>query len=282
MKFTNKMEFPVYVRQWLEFDSYDREENTITATGLLRPIRMLLLEERHKDEIEIDLSDVIASRWGTALHDSFEKVGIKGSIQEQRFRTIIDDKIITGKVDMIIGDKLVDLKSTSVWTYIYASKLEDYRKQLSVYKLLAEMNGIKINSAEIMFLFTDWSKSKSKDKNYPSTRILIQPIQLWKNSETKIWISARLKLIDYYKNNNELPECSKEELWQSDTTFAVYKGTNTTATKICDTQEEAETLKKKLNGRIEERLGKVKRCEYCNVRPFCEQYKNLKKQGLIE
>ena len=45
--------------------------------------------------------------------------------------------IVSGKYDLVLDGQLSDYKSTSVWTYIYGSKVEDYIKQGSIYKWLS-------------------------------------------------------------------------------------------------------------------------------------------------
>lgn len=51
MKYTNKHNFPDFVVQWLEHDEYDYDENTISATTLMKPARAdeSRLEENRSD-----------------------------------------------------------------------------------------------------------------------------------------------------------------------------------------------------------------------------------------
>jgi len=84
MIYTNTHNLPDYVKSWLINDTYDYEENVISATTLLKPTRQIILEMRHRDEIVQDVSELIASKFGTALHLSFEKVNIPNVMHEKR------------------------------------------------------------------------------------------------------------------------------------------------------------------------------------------------------
>lgn len=253
MKFTNKFGFPHYVEEWLTNDEYDYDPDAVTATSLLKPIRMFVLAKRYKDVTELDISDLIASRYGTALHDSLEKVKVKNAIQENRLQTSINGYKVTGKFDMIVDmdkpvKKLVDVKSTSVWSYIFNSKHEDYITQLSIYRFLAQKNNINVGEdAEIFMMFTDWSGTKARsDPSYPQARIAIVPIKLWPPEQTEKFIVNRLRLFDTASilPDNDLPWCNETELWSNN--------------------------------------GIAKRCSYCSVKNHCNQYAHLKSIGAIE
>ena len=296
MKYANKFNFPLYVVEWLKFDEYEVVEGTISATGLMKPPKMYVLEQIHSEEIEVEISDLIASRYGTAIHDSVEKVKLTNAIQEQRLATIVDGTKIVGKFDIMIKQedgtyKLVDVKSTSVWTYIYGSKDEEYVKQLSIYRLLAIRNGFVVGrKAEIFMVFTDWMPSKAKrDSEYPQARLHVKQIKLWSIEETEEWIEERLRMLRETTAvpQKGMPDCLESELWGDKTTFAVMKKGRKTAVRILNSQMEAETYIERntdYNPKelyVEKRPAKVRRCNYCKVRDFCEQHKKLEAQGLI-
>lgn len=292
MKYTNKHNFPSYIQEWLENDSYDYDKNTISATRLLQPAKVYALTEQNSEKLEIDISDIIASRYGTAIHDSFEKVKLSNCIQEQRLKTKIEGKTLTGKFDILhkVNNtlyELIDIKSTSVWSYIYGSKEEDYIKQLSIYRFLAERNGIDVvEKAKIILVFTDWSSSKARnDSSYPQTRIAEKEITLWSTEQTEKWILERIELFKQTLSLKEkdMPECTDEELWATPDTFAVMKEGRKTAVRVFNNEFEAQKLAcSEQKYFIERRKGQVKRCKYCLVSGFCEQYKNMKENGRIE
>ncbi len=291
MRYTNKYNLPDYVVEWLENDLYDFEEGVISATRLLAPPRQFVLNHRFKDELEMDISDIIPSRYGTAIHDSVDKVKLTNCMQEERLYTNIEinGKIfkLSGKFD-IIKDmdkpirKLVDIKSTSVWSYIYDSKTKDYEAQLSIYRYLANKNGLNVGKdAEILMVFTDWSRKRSElNSTYPETRIKVKPIKLWSEKDTEEYIKFRLSLFDKCldMDEKELPECTDEELWRDKPKFEVSIKERVVKTCSSEAKAKEHIEKYQLDAKINLKKGTVKRCGYCTARRFCSQYKELLKE----
>lgn len=296
VKYTNKHNLPDYVVEYLKFDEYDYEEGVISATRLMSPARQFALYKSHKDELECDVSDLVASRYGTAIHDSMEKVKLKGCEQEIRLRHTMpfnNDFIkLSGKFDIMrMGDtqKLIDVKSTSVWSWVFNSKEKDYVQQLSTYRYLANKNGYNVGrEAEILMFFTDWNRTQAKKSpDYPSLRVAIKPILLMNTEDTEKYILERLTKLTNATESEEkdLPLCSDEELWKDEDKWAITTPKRKRALKLCSTMEEANEylLKNKLSqATIEKRPGKVRRCEYCMARKWCSQYKTLVLDGGIQ
>jgi hypothetical protein len=245
--------------------------------------------------MEQDIADTIAMRYGTAIHAAFEEVKLDPAVfsQEKRVFAQIDNRTISGKYDMLRKYEddtymLIDLKSTSVWKYVY-QEFDEYLKQLSIYKWILEKNGKKIRgAAEIMMIFTDWSRKSAKDGgNYPPSRIVIQPIPLWPSDVTEKFILDKLRELDAAKalKDDDLPFCSDSDLWRDvkkDKYAVKARPDSPKATKVCDTLAEAEEYVKAKGGVIEARLDRVRRCpEYCPCHPFCNQHTHLKNAGLI-
>ncbi len=281
MKYTNNHNLPEYMVKWLMHDDYDYVSGTISATTLLKPSRAYVLSHRHQGELSVDAADLLAIRYGSALHESFENV-LLGQIQETRYFADINGFRISGKPDMVIDNQLHDLKSTSVWSYIYNSKDDDFIKQISIYRLLLHKNGIEVLDTGIIdFLFTDWSKSKAaQDASYPQLRYSQKELKLLSIEDTEIFITERLET---FENAFEsLPGCTAEELWQSETTYALKKDGRKSAIKVySDLTEANEAAKEDDKLYVETRPGTVKRCSYCVAAPFCDQCKRLKEHGLI-
>jgi hypothetical protein len=245
--------------------------------------------------MEQDIADTIAMRYGTAIHAAFEEVKLDPAVfsQEKRVFAQINNRTISGKYDMLRKYEddtymLIDLKSTSVWKYVY-QEFDEYLKQLSIYKWILEKNGKKIRgAAEIMMIFTDWSRKSAKDGgNYPPSRIVIQPIPLWPSDVTEKFILDKLRELDAAKalKDDDLPFCSDSDLWRDvkkDKYAVKARPDSPKATKVCDTLAEAEEYVKAKGGVIEARLDRVRRCpEYCPCHPFCNQHTHLKNAGLI-
>ena len=76
MEYTNNLNLPQYIVDWLKNDDYDHDPDpyTISATTLMKPTRAFLLTTRHVNKLQQDVSDLIASKMGSAIHDSIESV----------------------------------------------------------------------------------------------------------------------------------------------------------------------------------------------------------------
>lgn len=200
MKLTNNNDHSLSIAVWLVTDNYDGNpfpgKKYISATGLLKPTRMIVLSDRITKDIQIDqemdIEDLVASRLGTAIHDGIEKawltnykqalkalgypqsvidrvlvnpspeelVAIKKPIpvyMEQRAFKEINGYVIGGKYDFVGDGHLEDFKSTGVYGYIKGNKDEEHILQGSIYRWLNP----ELVTSDIMliqYLFTDWSK----------------------------------------------------------------------------------------------------------------------------
>lgn len=305
MKYTNKYKLPTPIRLWLERDNYDYHPGIYSATRLMKPVRMVVLEERFAKELEMDISDTIASRYGTALHDSLEMIEIPNALQEERMFGEVGGFKVSGKPDILLKAKfgfdpltltptvtddtyeLWDLKSTSVWTYIYGSRDEEHKIQLSIYKLLAEQNGFAMyHRGVISYLFTDWSRSRARQGgDYPPIRAAIKQIDLMDTVDTEQYITSRINLFNAHMEmaESDLPLCTRKELWQKDDKWAIMKEGRKSAVKLHDNETDAkkhlETFDDKHS--IEHRPGVVNRCDYCVVTGHCSQFTDLVAQGLV-
>jgi len=298
MKFSNKLNLPNYLCEWLAADDYDYiiEPLTLSTTTLMKPIRVFWLSSRYGDKFEIDYSDLIASRLGNAIHDSVERIETPNVSKEKRvIRELEIDGVtysISGKYDVLVNKDnkwiLRDIKTTSVWAFIYGGKDIDYQKQLSIYRWLLSKECTVEDVAFIDFIFTDWQATKAKlEENYPKQRIFAgYRIPLMSLQETEQYLIARLK--EFYKNkdvpDNDLPFCNPEELWATSDTFAVIKPGAKRALKVCDSNQEAIDYinEKSIKADIEKRPGKAKRCRYCACRNWCNQYTQLQADNQIE
>lgn len=297
MQFTNKLGLPQYLVDWLRNDNYDYDTtpNTISATGVLKPIRPQILTLRHGDKLTIDVSELIASRYGNAIHDSIERVNTEGVSKEQRIKKKITiegtEFTVTGKYDLLEEKEGIhtirDIKTTSVWAYIHGGKDEDYRAQLSIYRWLLHQDKTINPVAYIDFFFTDWQSSKAKmEENYPRHRI--HPgykIELLSLEETEKMIVNKLRLLKEHENtpDNQLPECTQEELWAEEDSWAVYKTGGKRALRVLNSEATAQDYytQNNIKGHIQHRPGKAKRCKYCPALTYCNQGKRLMEYGLI-
>ena len=323
-KYTNKDNVSLPLAVWLmhaEYD-YDKRDNVISATALLKPLRALILIEQYKDlDKTVDIMSLVSARMGSAIHAIAEKAwtnrhNISKALEalqvanldskivinpstdlvkedeipiyvEQRHEKEVDDYIISGKYDLIVDGTVSDYKSTSVWSYIFDSNALKYTQQASIYKWLAP-DRITDNSVHIQYIFTDWSASQAmRDSSYPQTRVLTKEYPIWPVEQTKHFISEKIKLLKQYKDSpqEDLPECTKEELWESETKYKYYKNPAkmARATKNFDTLNEANVRLANDGGvgTVVTVPGEVKACRYCEVSDICKQAQNLIQQGRL-
>lgn len=312
-KYTNDtgMSLPIAVWALMDNYNYDSRENVISVTSLMKPIRQIVLGKKNKDcEQIIESSNMIPSSMGTALHDSVEKawnnkektveildsLGYLDSesmydevILERRSEKEVNGYIISGQFDIAFDGAVCDIKSTSVWSYIYGSKDDDYILQMSIYRWLNQ-DIITKDIGFIEYLFTDWSGVKAKqDKQYPQSRYVSKSLKLLSLEDTETYIINKLKKIDKYMvlDENDLIYCSDEDLWKEEDKWKVYNPNKSgklnmnRASKVFENESDANNFVK-LGGKVVKFGGGAKRCNYCNYTQICEQYVQLQLKGEIK
>jgi hypothetical protein len=255
-EFTNKNNVSLPLAVFLMHDNYDYDNrsNSISVTGLLKPLREIVLRKQNPESQKtVEVSDLIASTMGNALHSACEAswsdrnnvlkalqlFGTADSVAntikinppyikhdeipiyiEQRSEKELDGFIISGKYDLVMEGTVHDYKSTSTWAYVNQSNREDYIKQGSMYRWL---NPDKITNdyIQIHYLFTDWSiaekrkfKKESYNKeDYPSLKVASKSYPLWDLEKTENFIKKKLQAIT---NAMELPQESLPECTNED------------------------------------------------------------------
>jgi hypothetical protein len=212
---------------------------------------------------------------------------------EQRMYRRFGNYIIGGKFDAITDGIVNDTKSTSAYSWVSGGKTSDFQLQMSIYRWL-DANGntdielgpetrfrprITEDYGRINFVFTDWKKIDAiTNKAYPARRVMDKEIQLLSTDEVETWIREKLRLIEKFRNTpeHELPECTPEELWQSEPVWKYYKNpakTDGRSTKNFDTAAEAYQHLSEQGGVgvVIEVPGKPKRCDYCPAFDACTQ-----------
>jgi hypothetical protein len=267
-KYTNTTGVSLPLAVWLATDNYGGKSKTnpysISATGLLKSPRQIILGMRAKPEDEvIDVSGLVQSRIGTAIHSAIEnawtvpkekltntlvslgypediakrvKVNPNNSpienypedmipvYVEQREYKQLGKWTLTGEFDMVFDGALSDTKSTTTFTFSNKTKDEDYIKQGSFYRWL---NPTKItkDTMSIDFIFTDFKQNMVGQGNYPPSRTYNQQYQLMSLADTENWIKDRLTLIETLELAPEpdLPFCTDKELWRRESQWKYYK-----------------------------------------------------------
>jgi len=280
---TNNTAIPLSMAVWLALDEYDHnpDDRYISATGLIKSTRQIILGQRLPPQTEgnmKDISQLMASRIGTAVHSSIESSWLnhyKSSLKRLRYsdkviarvkinpkpeeltpETIpiymelrsmreIDGVTIGGKFDFIGNGTLEDFKTTGVYSYTSGSNDWKYKLQGSIYRWL-NPELITNDHMIIDYIFTDWSRRDScvkADKGYPPTKVFAHKILLLSLPETEMWIKNKIAAIKNFQDQPEanLPLCNAQELWQDAPTYKYYKNPEKTlkSTKNFNTSAEA-------------------------------------------
>lgn len=322
--YTNTTGIPLSVAVWLAQDEYDHnpDPNHFSATSLLKSTRQVVLARRIPESVgSIDISGLVSSRMGTAFHSSIENAwlhhhakamrdlgyppGLIKSLQvnptpeefdpdmiqiylERRAFKTVGAYTVSGMFDFVGDGRLEDFKSTGVFTYKNQTNSKKYVLQGSIYRWL-NPEIITKDEMAIQFIFTDWSALKARtEKGYPPTRTLEQKFQLKSIEETDAFVRQRLYEIDRCMNlpDEEIPECTQEDLWCSEPTYKYYKKGVVTSrsTKNFTTAWEAnnQMVADGSTGIVVEVPGEPKACNYCNAAPICQQRARFVASGVLK
>lgn len=249
-------------------------------TTLLKPSRIVVLEEKHKDELEEDVSDRIWSLLGQTVHGILERAGGEG-VLEQRHTTTIEGKVISGAIDLYVNGLVQDYKLLTVWKIKNNQAPIEYERQLNCYAYLLKCNGFKVDKLELVCILRDWSKMEARrNPSYPQNQVVIVPVKLWTLGEQLEFLVQRIRSHEAAKIT--LPECTDEETWNSGDTYAVMKRGRKSAIRLLPDQELAQDLADSLGAghSVVHRKGEPKRCfSYCSVAKHCSQFQKWKKDN---
>lgn len=281
MKVTNKFGVPAPLVTLATKEYYSKGSAQYSVTELLSPPRIRRLREQYDSNIEMDVTEMMWSMLGSALHVVMERGQTDNHITEERLHTTVDGVTISGAIDLQQEDNgsviITDYKFTSAWAVM--SDKPEWEQQLNVYKWLVEtVKQKRVSALRICALIRDYSRHDRRE-GYPAAQIQMVDIPMWSLVDTEVFVRRRLDLHRDAKVAHDfgepLPECSPEERWQSETVYAVKRDGRKTAIRVFKTKEEADELAQKEKGYVETRPGEPKRCtgNYCSVSQWCEQFK---------
>ena len=285
MKITNVLGLPEPLVDMATSD-YVYAPNEYRVTSLLKGIREAVLEQRHRDEIEQDVSDMVWLLFGTAVHGVVEQAKESpDQIKENRVKVEIGGRVLSGQFDLYDDrkKKVTDYKTCSVWKIKFAD-FDDWRRQILIYAWLLRKKGYDVREGEIVAFIKDHSKREAKIKaDYPKLPVFTIN---WRFSdadyaECEAWLNERIaaRVAAEALPDNELPICTPDERYNDGDKFAVMRKGRKTALRVLDTLDAAEDWKTSNGGDyIETRPGTDKKCiDYCAVCEFCGHYrKNVK------
>ena len=278
-QYSNQTNLPLPIAVWLANDTYDREAGGLSATTLMRPTRQVILSKRvPTGEGIIDISGMIKSRIGTAIHDAIENAWLSDKLSTTLSSLGLSDKVvkritvnpteltegkpvipvylekrsdrevlgvrITGKFDFIADGRVHDFKTTSTFAYTSNNKDDDYILQGSIYRWL-NPDIITDDMMSIIFIFNDWNKNRylSDRDNYPPSQITSRDFVLLPEATVQNFVESKVKELIRCENlpEAELPLCNDKELWRKEDTFKYYKNPASVgrSTKNFDTYSDA-------------------------------------------
>lgn len=275
MKLTNRMGLPQAFVDAVKNDSYSSGGADISVTGLLKPPKAVVIESKHRDAIEEDVSDRVWSLLGQCVHVILERAN-KTAIAEQRLSMEVEGWTVSGGMDLYDESGiLTDYKTTSVWKLVKGD-VDDWEKQLNLYAVILRSKGHKVERLQVVAILRDWAKSKAElDAGYPQAQVVNVPINLWPDKVSEKFMRERVILHKQARLTGTLPDCSDKDRWVRDETWAVKKVGNKTAMRggIFSSEADAKAFvgfdRDKI---IEHRPGVSTRCaSYCNAIQWCSQ-----------
>jgi len=290
MIITNKYNLPQTFVNIMRRPTYTKGKANLSATELINSPRIVQLRKLHEDKIETDVTEMVWSIFGTAIHGVLEHGKDDNHLVEERLHTEIDGWKISGAIDLQIVNEdgsitINDYKTCAAWSVM--NEKIDWEYQLNIYAWLVERVKKKpISKLEIVAIIRDWNRRDVVNKaGYPDAPIKVVPIQLWPFEHREKFIQDQITLhsnaLFELETGDELPHCTPEQMWEKPTTYAVKKIGGIKARNVCATQEEAagKIAEYGKDYEIEERQGERTRCaNFCSVRDFCSQWREYEAQ----
>jgi len=283
MKITNKHNVPGTLVALAEREYYSKGKADYSVTEIISPPRIQRLRRKHYNEMEQDVTDMLWSLLGSALHVVAERGQSEGYTTEERLFVEVDGVTLSGAIDIQKetdeGILITDYKFTSAWS-LRQDKFE-WEAQQNIYAwLVRNAKNKPVTGVQICALVRDWSRREAAVKaDYPQAPIQVIDLPLWDHERTSSYISERLNAHRDSKVaadwGDDLPECTEEDRWSRPTQYAVKREGRKTAIRVLDNYEDAMALAKEHDkGYVEIRKGEDVRCtgNFCGVNQWCDQY----------
>ena len=305
VKLTNNDNLPQYLVRAFAYQSLQHDAKAdYSVTQLLDPARAVALVREHSDLLTDDISERSWALLGSAAHVVLESgKGLEELMEQKKLEgkdigaveeIVTDDPIIYehrifGEIDGItfsgqpdayaVAEKTIyDFKTASCWEFVYEGgrPREDREQQLNLYAYLGrKYEGWEVENIAAVFLFRDWGKAAAqRNDKFPDKNMLVYPFRMWSDEEAETFLRERISAHEQAKTN--LPYCTPEEQKRDPDKYAVRKRGVERAVKLADSRTEALNYiasKNIRNAYIEERPGKVARCEnFCLASTVCDQF----------
>jgi hypothetical protein len=284
MKLTNKHNIPQTFVNVLERPTYSRGRAHISATQLINSPKIVALTQKFQDQLEQDVSDMVWSLFGSAVHGVLEHGADANHLIEERINTEVDSWTISGAIDLQILNEdgtisIRDYKVTSAWTAMNNKK--EWEQQLNIYAWLVEsVKQKEVKDVGVVAIIRDWSRrDATRNPDYPQAPVKEIPISLWSLEDRDLFIRERIAdhsdCMFAMDTDSDLPDCTPEQMWEKPTTWALKKTGNVRAKSIYETEDAAQAALEEAGKEyeIEIRPGERTRCAtFCSVSSYCDQW----------
>ena len=279
MNYTNIFDLPSCITEAVIRDARDRDAvGKISVTELIGPPMLRQLRNAYSETACEDVSDQIYALLGKSVHAALADANVLGATSERWLTAPMLGWDVTGIPDCVDRDGwLNDFKVVSAFAFLLGDKPE-WEAQLNVYDYLCRVNGIEVTAGlRIIAIVRDWSAYQAKrDPRWPQCPVVVKPVRRWTHEEQEKYLYRRVLLHQTWEGRNiaDVPVCTPEERWQSETQFAVVRQGNKKAMRVLSSEAEAITFvaqqDPKFQYRIDVREAEPKRCQsYCAYNVFC-------------
>lgn len=289
MKITNKHGIPQTIVNVVQRPTYSKGKANLSVTQLINSPKIVALTNKFQEELEQDVSDMVWSLFGTAIHTVLEHGKDDDHIVEQRLHTEVDGWRISGAIDLqVISQDEIDIKDyKTVSVYSVMNEKIEWEQQLNIYAWLVEkIKGTPVKSVSIVAIIRDWSRRDAASKEgYPQAPIKEIPINLWPMDQREAFIKERIALHSAcefeMETDGKLPDCTPQEMWEKPTVWALKKRGNVRAKALYDNEDKAYEALGNYGKEyeIEVRPGERTRCaNFCPVNNYCQQWRDYQEK----
>ena len=272
----SKIEIPDYLLNAVAPNTRQPNPERMSVTSLFDSPLIRTLQMEHWNEITEEVDDMLWALYGIAL-DTIVKQNCREGLTQLKMELPLLDYVLVGQPDIyyLTNELLADLKTTSVWNL--KEPRREWIMQLNTYRYMMSKlyPTLKVNKLQVHGLARDWRKNeKLKYNNYPDSAFVILDIPIIEDMEQVI--DAAMKEHKHCSKR----ECTFEEKWQKEDTFAVMKKGQKSAKRVLDSIEEALDWCKENKYAVDnniisivKRPGECVRCQsYCKVSKFCPYF----------
>ena len=299
MKFTNKFGLPETLIRAAQIQeaNYDKGAVDRSVTQLIQSSRIDALRRAHFVEMTKDIAEEFWALFGNAVHSILEMGAGPNDYVEERFYLEVDGWRVSGKADL----QEYDLKAKTVVVSDYkvtpaigimqagGPVKKEWEEQLNLlaYLLIQNRPEFTVKQLWIVAIVRDWQRNQAKiDPLYPQSPVVNLKVPLWSIKKQMNYLHERVAA---HRNaemlhavDAPLPDCTDEERWMRDSSWAIMKVGGKKASKVFDNEPDAqENLATRKPGyEVVYRPGRSVRCEgnYCQVAEWCDQYARIRNE----